>query len=990
MATAAMRAAYSTPRNTLSHGDLHAELHESDKMNSVRRKQGLPSRYQKGRYLGKGGFAKCYEVQDMETREVFAAKIVAKASIVKPHAHAKLKSEIAIHRSMDHERIVKFYDYFEDSEYVYIILELCSQQTLNEFMRKRPGKRLSEAEAMFYLYDLIMALKYLRRRRVIHRDLKLGNLFLDSQMRIKVGDFGLAAQLEHDGEKKKTICGTPNYIAPEILEGKHGHSYEVDIWSLGVIVYTMVVGRPPFETSDVKTTYRRIRYNQYSFPENVSVSAQVKELVTSILRTDPQQRPGLDDILNSSWFQTQRIPPPMPTSLNCCIAGSQSPVPGSSARSETPERGGLDYGRVDSPAPGRFPLSDRSPSAVLANQVQNSHPTNLPRATCTGQQANVHSFVPPCKPSPIAPAYGMMTPGRQGLTQTHNGISGRPPLAHRGNEENLGPPNAMNGKLDTNTCSGSYAPANENQNQNQNFGGSYTPLSPTGSQVLLGGAANVAQAACRAQNSTSTPGGGSRLGLVHASGQQTQQGTVAQVRPNSGHLSSRDASPLRNHTGLASAPTAQVAPPKTTSGFNTARSSASSPRQLPTAAPISSVPSSRNTSSTGVPSVSTPKALRSSRTLGPSSSEGSNGIGGVGGGLFTKTTPALARSSRKYTAPESPSPWPADRDPRTPRTTGGSDKMIPSDFFGDHEVGRTPPSTAGCPQSRKMSECLSVGSVAGSTEGLHSARAGAAALDGPKSRSNVLAASGNGSSGRLPGSGSSMPEIWVTKWVDYSSKYGVGYILSDGSIGVYFNDSTKTVLSPDGVHFDYITRRTQDKPEIRSSYTFDSYPDEMRKKVTLLRHFKNYMTTDVLEQTEGVTVGDSSLPAPSSSKGCQNLMMENGQAQSRDVQAPYVKKWTRNRHAIMFQLSNKIVQVIFFDKTEAVLSSRSHMVTYVDKRGQVASYPLSSVLDAPSPELAKRLRYTKDILVNLLGPRNVDLPVPGTGPSSASPLSQRR
>lgn len=107
---------------------------------------------------------------------------------------------------------------------------------------------------MFYVYDIILALQYLHRRRVIHRDLKLGNLFLDKNMRLKVGDFGLAAQLEFAGDRRRTICGTPNYIAPEILDSKHGHSFEVDIWSLGVIVYTMVFGRPPFETSDVKTT----------------------------------------------------------------------------------------------------------------------------------------------------------------------------------------------------------------------------------------------------------------------------------------------------------------------------------------------------------------------------------------------------------------------------------------------------------------------------------------------------------------------------------------------------------------------------------------------------------------------------------------------------------------------------------------------------------------------------------------------------------------
>lgn len=216
-----------------------------------------------------------------------------------------------------------------------------------------------------------------------------------------------------------------------------------------------------------------------------------------------------------------------------------------------------------------------------------------------------------------------------------------------------------------------------------------------------------------------------------------------------------------------------------------------------------------------------------------------------------------------------------------------------------------------------------------------------------------------------------MPELWVVKWVDYSSKYGVGYILSDNSIGVYFNDSTKIILSPEGDNFDYITRRTQEKPEVRTKHSFEDFPEDLKKKVTLLRHFRNYMMTDILEKKDGASVGQSSLPVPA------QFNAQKGSTATSEVceagQAPYVKKWTRNKHAIMFQLSNKIVQVVFFDKTEAVLSSKSHMVTYVDKQNHVCSYPLSNVLDVPSPELAKRLRYTKDILVNLLGARTSDL-----------------
>jgi polo-like kinase 1 len=133
------------------------------------------------------------------------------------------------------------------------------------------------------MLQVLDGLEYLHSQKIIHRDLKLGNLFLNENMCVKIGDFGLATKIDFYGEKKKTICGTPNYIAPEILESK-GHSYEVDVWSFGVIMYTLVYGRPPFESKDVKDTYKKIKDCSFSFPENVYSSNNLKVLVSSILQ----------------------------------------------------------------------------------------------------------------------------------------------------------------------------------------------------------------------------------------------------------------------------------------------------------------------------------------------------------------------------------------------------------------------------------------------------------------------------------------------------------------------------------------------------------------------------------------------------------------------------------------------------------------------------------------------------------------------------------
>jgi serine/threonine protein kinase len=162
----------------------------------------------------------------------------------------------------------------------------------------------------------VEAMKYLRSVKVIHRDLKLGNLFLNEKMEVKVGDFGLASKVIFEGEKKRTICGTPNYIAPEVLSSKTGHSYEVDLWSLGVITYTMIFGRPPFETRDVKVTYRKIKSNNYTFPQHVKVEESTKNFIKSLLKTDPLKRLDLDQIMEHEFFSN--YPTLMPASTLSC------------------------------------------------------------------------------------------------------------------------------------------------------------------------------------------------------------------------------------------------------------------------------------------------------------------------------------------------------------------------------------------------------------------------------------------------------------------------------------------------------------------------------------------------------------------------------------------------------------------------------------------------------------------------------------------------
>lgn len=175
-------------------------------------------------------------------------------------------------------------------------------------MVKRRG-RYHDSEARFFMVQILAGCQGMHTRNIIHRDLKLGNIFLDERMNIKIGDFGLAALLKEAGERKKTVCGTPNYIAPEILydEGE-GHSFEVDVWSVGVILYTMLVGKPPFQTSDIERIYEKIRDNDYRIPPEARVKREAQDLITRILAPRPSDRPSLIQIMEHPWFTCAPIP----------------------------------------------------------------------------------------------------------------------------------------------------------------------------------------------------------------------------------------------------------------------------------------------------------------------------------------------------------------------------------------------------------------------------------------------------------------------------------------------------------------------------------------------------------------------------------------------------------------------------------------------------------------------------------------------------------
>uniref|UniRef100_A0A5F4VYF7 Serine/threonine-protein kinase PLK4 n=1 Tax=Callithrix jacchus TaxID=9483 RepID=A0A5F4VYF7_CALJA len=210
----------------------------------------------------------------------------------------RVQNEVKIHCQLKHPSILELYNYFEDSNYVYLVLEMCHNGEMNRYLKNRV-KPFSENEARHFMHQIITGMLYLHSHGILHRDLTLSNLLLTRNMNIKIADFGLATQLKMPHEKHYTLCGTPNYISPEIAT-RSAHGLESDVWSLGCMFYTLLIGRPPFDTDTVKNTLNKVVLADYEMPTFLSIEA--KDLIHQLLRRNPADRLSLSSVLDHPFM----------------------------------------------------------------------------------------------------------------------------------------------------------------------------------------------------------------------------------------------------------------------------------------------------------------------------------------------------------------------------------------------------------------------------------------------------------------------------------------------------------------------------------------------------------------------------------------------------------------------------------------------------------------------------------------------------------------
>ncbi|XP_047437988.1 aurora kinase A [Mugil cephalus] len=262
-----------------------------------------------GRPLGKGKFGNVYLARERQTKFILALKVLFKKQLEKAGVEHQLRREVEIQSHLRHPNILRLYGYFHDASRVYLILEFAPRGELYSELQ-RCGS-FPEDRSATYIMELADALNYCHTKKVIHRDIKPENLLLGANGELKIADFGWSVHTP--SSRRSTLCGTLDYLPPEMIEGKT-HDEKVDLWSLGVLCYEFLVGKPPFEAKTHDETYRKISRVEYTYPAQSNFSAGAKDLVARLLKHNPMHRLPIQGVLTHPWVVESSTK--VPTTMN--------------------------------------------------------------------------------------------------------------------------------------------------------------------------------------------------------------------------------------------------------------------------------------------------------------------------------------------------------------------------------------------------------------------------------------------------------------------------------------------------------------------------------------------------------------------------------------------------------------------------------------------------------------------------------------------------
>ena len=255
--------------------------------------------FDKEREIGKGGFGSVWKVVHKVTKKVYCVKIIGKQSIIEQQLVDQMNREIEIMYLLNHPHCLRLKNHFEDDQNFYLLMPLASKGQLYKILRR--CKKFDEKTAAQILRETIAALQYMHSFKppILHRDLKPENLLINDTGRVYLADYGWS-NFKNEGDIRKTFCGTPEYIAPEMLK-KEGHDHRIDIWCVGVLMFEFLSGYSPFCAKTNQDLYMNIRRLKIQWPNDMPPLA--KNLISKILKINPRDRLSLEDILKHKWFQ---------------------------------------------------------------------------------------------------------------------------------------------------------------------------------------------------------------------------------------------------------------------------------------------------------------------------------------------------------------------------------------------------------------------------------------------------------------------------------------------------------------------------------------------------------------------------------------------------------------------------------------------------------------------------------------------------------------
>ncbi|OQS04741.1 kinase [Thraustotheca clavata] len=287
-----------------------------------------------GRELGRGRFGVVFLAREKSSRKILAIKVLAKEQLHIGGVIQQLKREVEIHSRIRHPHILPLYATFQDESKVYLVLKYAPNGDLFTRLKHAQCGRLDERTAARVMIQLINAIQTCHQHNVVHRDIKPENILLGNDDEVLLADFGWSAANVTAANRRETLCGTLDYLSPEMLDGQK-YDASVDIWAIGVLMFELLVGKPAFESNDQSQTSELILNARYRIPLFVSQSA--KDLIRRFLKREPSQRITLAEALEHPWIvrnnqeRARNSPSAAPRSTNRKPRSSSSSVASSRA-----------------------------------------------------------------------------------------------------------------------------------------------------------------------------------------------------------------------------------------------------------------------------------------------------------------------------------------------------------------------------------------------------------------------------------------------------------------------------------------------------------------------------------------------------------------------------------------------------------------------------------------------------------------------------------